>query len=188
MAEKSPVTTQAFVGLDLSIAGSGLCMKRGAELQMTTVKTTPKTAANNLERLRYVRQQVLDFIPVDTVMVCVEDFFVPHRPHQINAAVKLIMIGSLVRVAVLEKGLPFYVVSPGQLKKYATGKGNGPKSVVIREIYKRWGVEAKDDNQADACVLAHIAEAIFNQPGFQLHKYQEDVVKKVMGEAPQYNV
>lgn len=186
--EKSPVTTRAHVGLDLSLSASGMCVKRGVELQMRTLKTTPKTAENDLERLRFIRKGIMDFIPVDAVMVCVEDFFVPNQKNQINAAVKLIMLGTLVRVALLEKGLPMYVVSPGQLKKFATGKGNGPKGIVIREIYKRWGVNAKDDNVADACVLAHMAEAMLEKPGFQIHKYQEDVIKKVIEEAPSYNV
>ena len=188
MTDKSPVTVPAYVGLDLSLTATGFCLKRGTELQMQTVKTTPKTAPNDLERLRHIRQRLMDLVPMDTAMVCVEDFFVPHRASQINAAKGLIMVGTLVRVALLERGLPFYVISPGQLKKYATGKGNGPKGIVIREIYKRWGVDAKDDNQADACVLAHMAEAIHRQPDFELHKYQDDVVKKVMEDRPSYNI
>ena len=185
---KHPVTNMAYVGLDLSLTGSGFCLKCGTELQMSTLKTTPKTAPNDLARLQYIRDSLMEKVPDYTVMVCVEDFFVPHRPSQMGAAKGLIMVGTLVRIALLERGLPFYIVSPGQLKKYATGKGNGPKGLVIREIYKRWGVDANDDNQADACVLAHMAEAIHKQPGFELLKYQQDVVDKVMGERPSYNL
>jgi len=87
----------------------------------------------------------------------------------------------------LEKGLPFFIVSPGQLKKFATSKGNGPKGIVIREIYKRWGVNAKDDNQADACVLAHVAEALRDGSTAE-HKYQQDVIQKVAKERPRYNI
>jgi len=188
---KSPVREASYVGIDLSLTSTGFCYKCGTELAMKTIKTTPKTAENDLERLRYIRKQVMGSIPFNTVMVCIEDFFVPHRPGQINAAKGLIMAGTLVRIAMLEHGLPFYVISPGQLKKFATGKGNGPKGLVIREIYKRWGVNAKDDNQADACVLAHIAETIDQLrrgADVELPKYQQDTITKVREERPRYNV
>jgi len=188
MTDKSPVTVPAYVGLDISLTGTGFSVKRGSELQIETVKTTPKTHPNDLERLQYIRGRLMELVPNDTRMVCVEDFFVPRKASQMGAAKGLIMAGTLVRVALFERGLPFYVVSPGQLKKFATGKGNGPKSIVVREVYKRWGVDAKDDNQADACVLAHIAEAIHLQPDFDLHKYQQEVVDKVVEESLSYNI
>jgi len=187
MTDKSPVTEPAYVGLDVSLTATGFSMKRGNELTMQTVKTTPRTRPNDLERLRHIRESLMALVPDSTRMVCVEDFFVPHKPSQMGAAKGLIMAGTLVRVALLERGMPFYVVSPSQIKKYATGKGNGPKSLVVREVYKRWGVDARDDNQADACVLAHMAEAI-HRGADGLHKYQQDVVKKVLAERPSYNV
>lgn len=188
---KAPIRERSYAGIDLSLTSTGFCAKCGAELSMQTIKTTPKTAENDLERLRLIRKRVMDSIPASTAMVCIEDFFIPHRASQINAAKGLIMVGTLVRVAMLEQGLPFYVISPGQLKKFSTGKGNGPKGIVIREIYKRWGVNAKDDNQADACVLAHIAETIdqVNRGvGLELHKYQQDTIDKIIGERPHYNI
>jgi crossover junction endodeoxyribonuclease RuvC len=194
VTDKTPVTIPAYVGLDLSLTGTGFCVKRGCELRMETVKTKPTTSENDLDRLRYIRGRLMELIPADTRMVCVEDFFIPYKASQMNAAKVLIMLGTVVRVALLERGLPFYVVAPGQLKKYATGKGNGPKGVVIREIYKRWGVNAKDDNQADACVLSHMAEMIHyhsrgeTPAGAEVHKYQLEMVEKVMSESPSYNV
>lgn len=188
---KAPVHEASYVGIDLSLTGTGFCLKHGPDLSMETIKTTPKTAENDLERLRYIRKHIMERIPTDTAIACIEDFFVPHRATQINAAKGLIMAGTLTRIAMLELGLPFVIVSPGQLKKFATGKGNGPKGIVIREIYKRWGVNAKDDNQADACVLAHMAETIHRisrGEDLELHKYQQDTIDKVIKERPCYNM
>jgi crossover junction endodeoxyribonuclease RuvC len=184
---KTPVTELAHVGLDLSLTGSGFCLKRGNELFMETLKTTPKTAPNDLARLQHIRDTLMDKIPPDIGIVCVEDFFVPHRPQQMNASKGLIMLGTVMRIAMLEAGLSFYIIADTQLKKYATGKGKGPKGIVIREIYKKWGIDADDDNQADACVLAHIAEALYRNPG-DLHKYQQDTLDKIQDERPRYNV
>jgi crossover junction endodeoxyribonuclease RuvC len=90
-------------------------------------------------------------------------------------------------MALYEAGMPFYVVSPGQIKKFATGKGVGQKSIVVREVYKRWGIDTKDDNQADACVLAYIAESILHL-SMDAPKYQIEVVQKITNERPCYNI
>ena len=187
MSEKNPVLEPSYVGLDLSLTGTGFCLKRGSELSMETIKTTPKTAVHDLARLKYIRDALMERIPESTAMICVEDFFIPHMSSQINAAKSLIMLGTLVRVSLLDRGLPFYIVVSTQLKKYATGKGSGPKGLIIREIYKKWGVNAKDDNQADACVLAYIAEALFTNPA-DMPKYQEETLAKIKADAAHYNI
>jgi len=175
------------VGLDMSLTATGFCMKSGAVLNIDTVKTTPKSAPDDLARLRFIANEVMSRIPLDVKMVCIEDYFTPSNRAQIGAAIKLVSLGTVMRMALYEAGLPFYVVAPSQMKKFATGKGVGQKNIVVREVYKRWGVDAKDDNQADACILAHIAEAIVL--GFEdLPKYQNEVVKKVVKERPNYNV
>ena len=116
-------------------------------------------------------------------MVCVEEFFIGHM----GSAKGLTMLGTVVRMALYERGLPFFIIMPTQLKKYITGKGTGPKGIVIREVFKKWGVDAKDDNQADACVLSHIAEALLVTSDTLL-KYQIEVIEKVKEERSSYNV
>jgi len=73
-----------------------------------------------------------------------------------------------------------------QLKKFATGKGTGQKSIVVREVFKRWGIDCKDDNQADACVLAHLAEGLCMDKGHLL-AFQQEVADKIEKERPHYN-
>ena len=187
MSEKNPVISNSFVGLDLSLTGTGFCLKRGQELIMKTIKTTPKTSIHDIARLQYIRDELMKMIPSGVSMVCVEDFFIPHSSMQMNAAKVLIMLGTTVRLALVDQKIPFYIISPQQLKKYGTGKGNGPKGLVIREIYKRWGVDAKDDNQADATVLAYMAEALFDS-SVSIHQYQVDTLDKVRADSPKYNI
>jgi crossover junction endodeoxyribonuclease RuvC len=52
------------------------------------------------------------------------------------------------------------VVTPGQLKKYVTGKGNAGKNEMLLGVYKTFGVEFSDDNMADSYALACIAAGI----------------------------
>jgi crossover junction endodeoxyribonuclease RuvC len=175
------------VGLDMSLTSTGFCLKSGTRMDVETIKTTPKTHPHDLDRLQYIVKECLKRIPADVDMICIEDYFIPLSKAQFGAAIKLCQLGTLMRIALYNKGYKFYIPTASQLKKFATGKGNVPKSVVVREVYKRWGLEAKDDNQADACTLAHMAEALIEQRD-DYPKYQIDTLKKVFDDRPSYNI
>lgn len=183
-------TDRFFVGLDMSLSATGFCLlKKGesSEISFETIKSSPKASSNDLARLRDITNEVLRRIPRQTEMVCIEDIFVPANPFQIGAAINLAMLAAVVRLALFEAGYQFYIIAPGQLKKFITGSGASQKSLIIREVYKKWGLDAKDDNQADAIVLAHIAQAICT-PELDLLKPQKEVVGKVVAERPSYNI
>ena len=76
------------------------------------------------------------------------------------------------------------------------------KSIILREVFRRWEIEAADDNQADAVGLAHLARAVWSQnkvnlsltmedPTFEIEpnliNAQNEVVNKVLSERPCYN-
>ena len=190
--ERTPIKP-VFVGLDMSLSSTGFSLKEGSSITIDTIKTNPRTCVNDLVRLRYIANECLSRIPKNTKMICIEDYFVPSNKGQIGSAMKLTALGTVMRLALLEEGFSFYVVSPSQLKKFATGKGVCQKSIVVREVFKKWGVDCKDDNQADATVLAHMAEAIFcnlksETASFEMPKYQIEMTEKVVKERPNYNV
>jgi crossover junction endodeoxyribonuclease RuvC len=175
------------VGLDLSLTGTGFCLKSGNVLNVETIKTKPKDFPNKIERVKHIVTEVTKRIPSDVSLVCVENYFVPANRAQIGAAMGLIELGWSVRLALYQLKIPFYVVVPQHLKKFGTGKGNCPKSIVIREVFKKWGFDAKDDNQADACVLANIAYEIA-QWNENLPAYQLETIEKIVLDAESYHV
>jgi Holliday junction resolvasome RuvABC endonuclease subunit len=155
----------------------------GSDIRVETIKSKPDTAENDLARLKYIVAEVMRRIPKSVSMICVEDFFTPGNAQQIGAAIKLAMLGTAIRLALWEARMPFFVVSPNSLKKYILGTGKGQKSLIVMAVFRRWGLEVKDDNQADGCVLAHIAEQLDGQ----LHghscdstKAQDEVIAKLV--------
>lgn len=178
----------SFVGLDLSLTSTGFCLKQDRSICLDTIKTVPKDFPDDLARLIYIRDQLLIRIPESVKMVCVEDFFTPQNSFQIGAAISLAMLGTAVRLAMYESGIPFVIIAPSQIKKFATGKGVGPKSIVVREVYKRWNVDARDDNQADASVLAYLAEALVTPITDDTPKFQAEVIRTVLKDRPRYNI
>jgi Holliday junction resolvasome RuvABC endonuclease subunit len=174
------------LGLDLSLTSSGFCLLDGSSITIETIKTTPKTADNDLARLAHIRIAIMERIPSDVDMICVEDFFAPFGPAA-GSAIGLAMLGAVIRVALWEATMPFYVVSPSQLKKWVLGKGVGEKSLVLREVYRKLGVSATNDNEADACVLAHIAKDLLTGVKEEWAAYRKDVIEKIAKERPHYN-
>ncbi|UOR02021.1 hypothetical protein MUN77_01435 [Leucobacter allii] len=79
---------------------------------------------------------------------------------------------------------PPLLVAPSQVKKFATGKGGGPgtgKVEVALAIAKKFpDVVVKNDNEADALVIASVAAAAHGEPFIgTLTKYQQEVVDAV---------
>ena len=54
----------------------------------------------------------------------------------------------------------YVLVAPTTLKKFALGAGKGEKSVILREVFKDYGLNTATDDEADACVLAHIGACL----------------------------
>lgn len=172
------------VGLDMSFTGTGFCLFKDNQYELKTIKTKPKDFPNFLERLQFITDTCLTGIPKEVDLIAIEDYYTPHQKAQMGSALNLVALGTLMRIKLYESGLPFVIINNKQLKKWITGKGNSQKSMIIKEVYKRLDVDAKDDNQADACVLADLAKALFeiknNQKDIKsFSKYQIDVLDKI---------
>jgi crossover junction endodeoxyribonuclease RuvC len=82
----------------------------------------------------------------------------------------------LVVLDVVKK--PPLIVPPTSLKKFVTGRGNAKKNEMLLGVYKQWGVEFSDDNQADAFALEKFGLAYLGAT-LELHKYQIEAIEAV---------
>ena len=170
------------VGLDLSLTGTGLAIKDAQGVRVETIKTLPKDFPNDLSRLIHIRDAILSKMPDRVDMVAIEDFFAGVNP---ASAIKIAMLGTVIRMALYEKGVKFTLCAPTSLKKFILGKGVGEKSLILREVYKKYPeIEVKNDNEADSVVLCHLAESLhLKRLGIKqesLLKPQEEVLKGLM--------
>lgn len=87
-------------------------------------------------------------------------------------------VDAMVSDALYESPL---LVTPGQLKKFATGKGNAGKDEVMLSVSRRYpDVPVTDNNQTDALVLAAIGAAVMGEPfNGPLTLTQQEVVEAV---------
>jgi crossover junction endodeoxyribonuclease RuvC len=66
----------------------------------------------------------------------------------------------MVRHWLWKHDIPYVLVAPTTLKKFATGKGNADKALIIKAVFQRWAHDVDNNNSADAVVLNYIGRAI----------------------------
>ncbi|MEN3123247.1 crossover junction endodeoxyribonuclease RuvC [Janibacter sp. LM] len=157
------------LGIDPSLTGTGLALlDTDDHLVIPTETITTKgaagaTLAERRDRLeRIVDTIVIKAINHDTELAVIE------TPALSKANTGTSMLNGLwwmlvtrldaVDVDVIEVGA-------GQLKTYATGKGNASKDAVLLAVARRYPhVDVRDNNQADALVLAAIGARLVGHP------------------------
>ena len=108
---------------------------------------------------------------------------------QASQAHQLGELGGVLRTMLYELGIRVLEVGPGQLKKFASGKGNTKKEQMALAIYKRWDREFATNDEADAFVLVQIGRGVY-LPGVSVYcdegkskltVYQQEVIDALRG-------
>jgi Holliday junction resolvasome RuvABC endonuclease subunit len=144
-----------ILGIDPSLSCTALVFL-GGEMgdRRATISTKPAAFASQTARLDFMRCALRDHVATrrPPELAVVEGYAFGAK---INREV-LGEWGGLLRLTLYRSGVPFVVVPPATLKAFVTGAGNAEKSLVLREVFRRWGYEAADDNDADAYGLAQL--------------------------------
>lgn len=149
------------VGLDLSITAPGIAW---CDSSVHTVRPTGDGDARLLSIVDEVARAV-DGRSIDLVVI--EDL-----PTHARAAGITGMVHGAVRAWLLRHDVPYALVTPATLKKFATGKGNADKSAMAVAAYKRLGRELADDNGVDslwlrAAGMDHLGHPLAPMPAAQ---------------------
>lgn len=94
-------------------------------------------------------------------------------------------LGGVLRVLLFEEDFPYIEIPPLRLKQFATGKASAEKDHILLAVYKKWGIEFKRNDEADAFILAQMARAIKMTKGDQLKltAYEREVIEKILNPA-----
>lgn len=143
------------VGLDLSVTGTGICHPLGST---RTVKTRSKDGDLRLQVIRDAVREDARGCDLAVIEEWVGSF----------AAAVMGMVHGTVRTMLLDQCIPYVLVTPATLKKFATGNGKSDKPAMAVAAYKRAGAEFTDDNQCDAWWLRVAGLYLLGEPPFAL--------------------
>lgn len=163
--------SRRVVGLDLSITATGVAHADGS---WSTIGPNAKLGDRRLRAIVDHVDRALTDAPGMGDLVVIEGPVV-----RSSAAVVIGMVHGAVRLRLIDLGIPYVLVTPATLKKFATGKGNADKTAMAMAAYKRAGVEFDDDNQCDAWWLRVAGLTALGEPPFDLPAAQVAALEKV---------
>lgn len=165
---------ERVMGLDPSLTATGVALPDGRVM----VLQPPKCCNRGMRRLAWLRNKVLALIVgYEVGLVFIEGYSYGSRHSHAHSLGEL---GGVLRLAIHEtNGVEYIDVPPSSLKKFATGKGNAKKELVLVEAVKRLGYQGSNDNEADALWLRALGHQVVGDPIVDLPKHHLDGLDKV---------
>ncbi len=128
-----------IMGLDLSLNGTGVCLP---DSRVLTIKLKAEHGDN---RLCIIRDTVRRFLP--QVDLCVIEGMGRFKG---NTGLVIAQVHGTIKTELMDAGVPYAIVTPSTLKKWATGNGSADKELMAAAALDQAGLRFRDDNQADA--------------------------------------
>ena len=163
-----------IAAFDLSLQQTGWARHVAGTIDYGVIKPAPKMVKTPIERLEYIRRNVFK-AALDAELVVIEDyaFSRSNRAHQMGE------LGGVIRHS-LAKAVKLVAVSPTTLKKFATGKGNASKELMLVDAVVRLGYKGSNHNEADSLWLLYAAMAHYEVDGFvAMPKRNRQALEKV---------
>lgn len=162
----------AIVGIDPSLTATGLAWADGSTETVRYSKGT--TGDQRLVEIATDIAELTTLLGNRAELAVLEDL-----PTHAHGAGITGMVQGVVRLVLLQENIPYITVPAATLKKYATGKGNATKPDMRMELYRRTGLDLRDDNQVDAWWLRALGHELLGQPVVNLPKTHTDALGKL---------
>lgn len=164
-----------YIGIDPSLRSTGLRINDKNYL----INTKKEEFVCDIQRFHTIAYEIMTRLKYsqctsNNTLICIETVFVHMRNPKV--LMQLCGLAAVVRESLYSKGYVWYDVAPTLLKKFATGKGNGSKDLIMKAVYKKYNEDFDDNNLCDAYVLRMIAEGLGSE---NLLEYEKEVIEKV---------
>lgn len=168
-----------FLGLDLSLTATGVSIfyhddaLNGCTKTLSSPHNGVKRLSDFARQLEPIKGEVLSHTPAQGVLVCIENYAFS----RFGKIVHLGELGGVVKQSLFDMGISnILVFPPTTLKKFATGKGVAEKGLVMTNVYKRWGIDTSNNNEADAYVLSRLGHCLCHPETYT--EFQRQASKK----------
>lgn len=116
---------------------------------------TPRKSESKGMRLIKLKASLSETCRVESINLIVFEGAVTYGKFPNHVGVEL---QGVLKLFCEENGIEYKSYMPTEIKKFATGKGNAKKEAMIEAAQTTYGMQGKDDNQADAICLYHLAK------------------------------
>lgn len=184
MRTKYPDKIKIHVGLDLSLLRPGLCISESELDYYCTSYSNPDknrfshriNRFDKISRILTHKMKPVLNCPLSTRIV-MEDYAAgaSGKTNEIAECTGILKWYLIKKIGILPKNLVLCL--PQHLKMFACSKGNAPKNLVIKEVFKKWKFDTNDDNEADAFVLWRISRALDGLDN--ITAYQVDIINRI---------
>lgn len=150
-----------IIALDLSLTSTGIAFPDGRVSRIippnVAIPGTKKTRMiDGMERLHWIRESIIALVLTQHAdLVAIENYSFD----RVNQSHYIGELGGVVRLALYDARIPYVDVSPGTIKKFATGKGNASKDDVLLAAVRKLKYAGNSKDEADALWLWTIAKA-----------------------------
>lgn len=167
-----------IVGIDPSISCTGLASgTSGEDVEVVSFSSQPcpNTVPHRMARFERLVGQMNDHLDGRSVgLILIEGYALGAKGQQH----KLAEFGGLLRWNMLDHCQRVLEVPPSVLKRFATGKGNAKKDLVMAHVAQRWGRLFENSDQADAFVLFRLGLVLSGVMEAE-NEHQRESVRKV---------
>jgi crossover junction endodeoxyribonuclease RuvC len=178
------MTLDVILGLDPSLTSTGICYGTGPDdWQSLAVvsKARGEDVLSRVKRCEFVVEQIERIlVTVKPRLILIEDYAFASKYGKPAYRAEL---GGLIRWHCIEYTPHILEVAPTSLKKFATGKGAGDKSLIQAHVQRRWGQMFETDDECDAFCLYQMALCISGRQKPETQP-QRDAVKTVVSGHP----
>lgn len=129
------------------------------------VTVPPASKMGRWDRINVIGDKVSELVELHEPSMVVIEGYGQGRHGGVQSFIKLVEVGSIVRLVLWGNGLDWIEVPPQSLKKFVTGRGQLPsgakgKKVMVGAVQKNWGFSAPTHDVADAYGLARLGLAL----------------------------
>lgn len=143
-----------FIGMDFAFAKSGLSIiDESANIISEGVIVTSSKYSDE-ERLIQILDVLNKIDQEEIKSVYLEGLSYGSQGKSVS---QIGAVHYLTRIFLYKNKINYKIISPSELKKFITGKGNAKKDLMLLNIYRKFGIAYEDDNLADAYSLARMA-------------------------------
>jgi hypothetical protein len=172
-----------IVGIDLSINGPGFAF--GSPTREPTVRSfkhDPKEPfGNRIIRYDAKSNLLLACIPImdpSRCFICLEDYSAGSKGRTNEIAE---MTGIFKHKMIFQYSIPVYnirLINIQHIKMFAGSPGNAKKELILKQVYKKYGFDTDNNDEADAFLLWKIGQAL-NGFAQDLTSHQENILEKI---------